>query len=158
MSFRMLFTAALLLILCACDNINEVPYKGTFVNESALTLTISPDGQDWKPFELAPGHSRDVSLGDKELLFTVSPTNVVWMFDADTSTVTFYDRDPNSDDDTLYCPEGATACDGTDTIYKCEGGFWRRYLCAGACVDAGYAVSIGCGYSSNAGRDQCFCE
>ncbi len=158
MSVRSMFAAVLLLMLCACDNINEVPYKGTFVNESTYTLTIAPNSQTWTGFILAPGESKVVSLDDKTLLFTVSPAVVVWVFEEETSTVTFYDRDPTSDDDTVYCLEGATACDGTAAIYYCEGGFWKRSLCADACVDLGYTAAVGCGYSSNAGQDQCFCE
>ncbi len=151
-----LFAAAAFLIGCAYD---EVPYRGIFVNKSSLTLTVSPNGQDWEPFTLPPGQQHSVTLHQPTVLFVVDPPSVVWLFDETTSTITFFDRDPDPDDDTLYyCVDGTTACDGVTAILYCNGGFWKRRLCADACADLGYTMAIGCGYSSNAGKDQCFCE
>ncbi len=156
---RAVLAIVLFVTAIACSDINEVPYRGTFVNKSSLILTIRPNGQDWQPFTLEPGAKKTVTLDTPQVLFTVEPSSVVWLFDEETSTITFYDRDPEPDDDILYyCIEGATACDGVTAIHYCNGGFWKRRLCADACHDLGYATAVGCGYSSNAGKDQCFCE
>lgn len=153
------FVLSLLFLVAACSGIDDIPYKGLFVNESSYTLTITPDGgQSWEPFTLTPGDEKRITIDEDRVLFTVSPAVVVWIFNEKDSSVTFYDRDPKSDDDTLYCLDGATACDGVTAIYYCNGGFWKRRPCADACVDLGYSAAIGCGYSSNAGKDQCFCE
>jgi len=153
------FSLLLVLSVVACSGIDDIPYKGLFVNGSSYTLAIAPSGgQSWEPFTLAPGDEKRITVDEDRVLFTVSPAVVVWVFNEKESTVTFYDRDPNSDDDTLYCLDGATACDGVTAIYYCNGGFWKRRPCADACVDLGYAAAVGCGYSSNAGKDQCFCE
>lgn len=155
-----IFSLLLILSVAACSGVDDIPYKGLFVNESSYTLSIGPSGgQSWEPFTLAPGGEKKITIAEERVFFVVSPGTVVWWFDPKTSTVTFYDGDPNPDDDILYsCLEGATACDGTTAIYHCEGGFWKRVLCVEACVDLGYATAIGCGYSSNADKDQCFCE
>lgn len=156
---RVMLLLAFLGLVTSCSDINEVPYRGTFVNKSSLTLTISPNGQKWHPFSLEPGTKKTVTLDEPQILFTVEPSSVVWLFDEETSTITFYDRDEDPDDDTFYyCAEGATECNGVSAIYYCDGGFWKYYLCSDACADLGYGTAVGCGYSSNAGKDQCFCE
>ena len=58
---------------------------------------------------------------------------------------------------TTACTNGQQKCSG-QALKTCENGAWKSELCSAICIQAGYTKADKCGYSSNKGKDTCFCS
>ena len=53
---------------------------------------------------------------------------------------------------------GDEECDGNSTLLWCDGCNWESHSCDTLCRNSGFAHADYCGYSSDSGKDTCFCE
>lgn len=61
--------------------------------------------------------------------------------------------------DDAPCVDGVTQCaEDNKSLDLCYLGVWATYGCLEQCKGLGYTQTVGCGYSSNAEKDVCFCE
>jgi hypothetical protein len=56
------------------------------------------------------------------------------------------------------CVENALACLDEGAIAQCEGGRWQAWDCAALCGEAGFDLTLGCGFDQSSGVDACLCD